>query len=122
MTRCNLRNSLSGKMLRKNSSRQLPPGGSLPTRSAASRGTDRLTEPIPYVSHPVFHRTDPERQLARMAPLPEFHSSTDVVPEPGLTFVAGFVSLPLLTAVEEESLFAWMNFHRYRAEKLRRRW
>lgn len=93
-----------------------------PDRGASLADRDRLNTPIPYVAHPAFRRANPERKLQRLAPLPEWNSPPEVRSEPGLTVVAGFVSLPLLTAAEEESLFAWMNYHRYRAEKLRRRW
>ncbi len=90
-------------------------------KSPATTGACGLTEPISYVPHPVFRRADAERQLARLAPLPDLDPPAGVCAEPGLTFVAGFVSLPLLTAAEEKALFAWMNFARFRAETLRRR-
>ncbi len=78
-----------------------------------------LTQPIDYVDHPAFHRPRPERRLQAQNPLPD--QCAEATTLPGVTFVAGFVSAPLLTAAEEESLFAWMNFHRFRAEQLRRK-
>lgn len=117
-------NRLPHHRLRKtNASRSRTVGGRKPSRVRAKEiHSDLLTEPIPFVNHPVFQRANPERQLARLAPLPDLNPPPHAPEEPGLTFVAGFVSLPLLTAAEEESLFAWMNYYRFRAEQLRRRW
>jgi len=78
-----------------------------------------LQRPIEFVAHPAFKRPDPERLLKRKMPLPGPALPAALPDQPGLTFVAGFVSQPLLTATDEVALFAWMNFHRFRAERLR---
>lgn len=91
------------------------------TCQAAAPIPEELCEPIPFVDHPAFRRKDAEQTLKRIAPLSEIDVAALPNSRPGLTFVAGFVSQPLLTSAGEESLFAWMNFHRFRAEQLRRR-
>jgi RNA polymerase primary sigma factor len=91
------------------------------TCEAAGPVPDELREPIPFVAHPVFRRKDAEQTLKRIAPFPEIDAAAVPNSQPGLTFVAGFVSQPLLAPAQEEALFAWMNFHRFRAEQFRRR-
>lgn len=91
------------------------------TFAAAAPIPEELREPIPFVDHPAFRRKNAEQTLKRIAPLPEIDAAELPNRLPGLTFVAGFVSQPLLTSAQEEALFAWMNFHRFRAEQFRRR-
>lgn len=91
------------------------------SRQTAAQSPEHLREPIPFVSHPAFRRKNVEDVLKRLAPLPELDSTPHEETPPGLAFVAGFVSQPLLSAQEEQALFAWMNYHRFRAEQLRRR-
>lgn len=80
-----------------------------------------MEAPIHFVPHPVFERTNPERELRRLAPLTDMNLVSLPDSPPGVAFIGGFVSQPLLTAAEEQSLFLRMNFHLSRAEQLRRR-
>jgi RNA polymerase sigma factor (sigma-70 family) len=97
------------------------PGRESQNRRGSSRRLD-LADPIPYVPHPAFRRKNVETELRRrMARLPSADSGASDDSQPGLTYVAGFASRPLLTPDEEATLFAQMNFHKFRAEQLRRR-
>lgn len=115
--------TLSSRNTKKKRTSPLRKSGLVRPRTSCQRQTqalENLSEPIPFVPHPAFRRKNVESELHRLVPLPKHLPAQETEPQPGLTFVAGFVSQPLLTPADEQSLFAWMNYYRFRAEERRR--
>ena len=74
---------------------------------------------IAFVDHPSFRRRHPALELTvpLVEPLPALKADR----RPGVAFLPEMVGTALLTHAEEQQCFLQMNYHRYRAERLRRK-
>lgn len=74
---------------------------------------------IAFVDHPSFRRRNPAHELT--IPLIESATPVKVDRRPGIAFLPEMVGTALLSHAEEQQCFLQMNYHRYRAERLRRK-
>ena len=86
-----------------------------------ARVRDWIEREIRFVELPEFTRPDAATKIQSLRPVSLDDLSESVKAEPGLAFVSGMVSAPLLSPAEELYLFHWMNYLRYRAEQSRQR-
>ena len=86
-----------------------------------ARIRDWIEREIHFVDHPLFSQTKPAERLMTLRPASLDATEAPVKNEPGLAFVAGMVTAPLLTQAEESYLFQQMNFLKFRAEQARRK-
>ena len=86
-----------------------------------ARVRDWVEREITFVLHPRFREKNAAGKLARKRPVTLDQPLPPQKVESGLAFVAGMVEMPLLSLEEEQHLFAWMNFLKYRAERNRQK-
>ncbi len=82
---------------------------------------DWVEREITFVDHPQFRKRNATRTFTCQRPASLDQRQPLQKLEPGLAFVAGMVEMPLLSLEEEQHLFAWMNFLKYRAERSRKK-
>ncbi|MBS0205925.1 MAG: sigma-70 family RNA polymerase sigma factor [Planctomycetes bacterium] len=91
------------------------------TPEIRARLRDWIEREITFVEHPMFAEGDFERQLKGRRPQSLDRTVEPAGSERGLAFISPMVETPLLTPDEEQYLFTWMNYLKFRAEQLRQK-